>query len=96
MARRNVHAGEIPSRTNTKPEAGWEQDWERRSSRFPVYAECDGAHVSKNKSELGFRKCPASTGDVVFIWFFRGPVEERSRLMHKHARLRACAHRAHM
>lgn len=43
------------------------QDLERRSSRFPVYAECNGVHVNKNKCELSFRKCPASIGDAVFI-----------------------------
>lgn len=43
------------------------QDLEWRSSRFPVYAECNGVHVNKDKSELSFRKCSASIGGIVFI-----------------------------
>lgn len=39
------------------------QDLEWRLSRFLVYA----VHMNKNKSELSFRKCSASIGDIVFI-----------------------------
>lgn len=43
------------------------QDLEWRASHFPAYAECNGVHVNKNKSELSFRKCSASIGGIVFI-----------------------------
>lgn len=36
---------------------------ERRSSRFPVYTECNGVHGNKNKSEQ------VSESDTMFIQF---------------------------